>query len=278
MAEVTMIQPDAAAQIAANRARYEALKAAGTGQAPKAMPPLSAVGAPLPEGDLVFRETVPGGWYATYRLAAGQRLRITSPQGESAVALLAWNAHDPSERLNHADSIKIQWTAALGPGRLLFSDMGRVLLSIVADSSGAHDVLAGGLNAAGVARKFGAAPGLRNTRDNFVLAAGKFGLGPRDIPPFITFFAPVQVDGDGALAWRDGVRQPGDFVELRAEMDLLVALSNCPHPLDPAPEYRAGPAEVAVLAAIPPASDDFCRTATPEAVRGFAQTDAYRPL
>lgn len=278
MAEGTMTQPDVAMQIAANRARYEALKAAGTGQAPKAMPPLSARPASVPPEGVTLVETIPGGWYANYRLNAGQRMRISIPQGESAVALLAWNAHDVSERLNHADSIKIQWTAALGPGRLLFSDMGRVLLSIVADSSGAHDVLAGGLNAAGVARKYGAAPGLRNTRDNFVLAAGKFGLGPRDIPPFITFFAPVQVDEDGALTWRDGVRQPGDFVELRAEMDLLVALSNCPHPLDPAPHYGAAPADVAVLAAIPPASDDFCRTATAEAVRGFAQTDAYRPL
>ncbi len=167
---------------------------------------------------------------------------------------------------------------ALGPGRLLFSDMGRVLLSILADSSGAHDVLAGGLNAAGVARKYGADPGLRNTRSNFVLAAGKFGLGPRDIPPFISFFAPVGVAEDGRLVWRDGVRQAGDFVELRAEMDLLIALSNCPHPLDPTPTYTAGPVEVAVLDALPQAEADFCRTATPEAVRGFAQTDAYRTL
>ena len=274
-----MSPTDTETLIAQNRARYEALKSAGTGAAPKAMPrPTPRDAAPIAADKTIFAETIPGGWYANYRLKAGERLRISSPEGTAAVALLAWNAADTSERLNHADSIKIQWTAALGKGRLIFSDMGRVLLSITEDSSGAHDVLAGGLNATGVARKYGDDPALRNTRTNFVLAAGKFGLTPRDIPPFVTFFAPVSVADDGTLSWRDGRRQPGDFVELRAEMDLLVALSNCPHPLDPAPAYTAGPADIAVLAATPVPDTDFCRTATPEAVRGFENTDTYRTM
>jgi urea carboxylase-associated protein 2 len=265
-------------QITANRARYEALKAAGTGQAPKAMPQPT----PLADGEIdpaavVFSETIPGGWYANYRLKAGERLRIASPGGQSAVALLAWNASDTSERLNHADTIKIQWTAALGKGRLLFSDMGRVLLSVVEDTSGVHDVLAGGLNAAGVIRKYGDDPRLRNTRTNFILAAAKFGLDRRDIPPFISFFAPVVVAEEGGLVWREGVRKPGDFVELRAEIDLLVALSNCPHPLDPSAQYTAGPVDMALLRPSAVVGDDFCRTATPEAVRGFENTSAYRP-
>lgn len=270
---------DTKAQIEENRRRYEALKAAGTGQAPKAMPaPTARDAAPINADEVVLRQTVPGGWYANYTIKAGERLRLTDTTGKASVALLAWNAADTSERINHADSIKIQWTAALGKGRLIFSDMGRVLLSIVEDTSGAHDVLAGGLNAAGTARIFGADPNLRNTRDNMLLAAGKVGLGPRDIPPLVTFFAPVSVAEDGALAWQDGVKQAGDFVELRAEMDLLVAISCCPHPLDPALVYAPGPVEVAVLPARPVAEDDFCRTATPEAVRGFANTDAYRAL
>ena len=265
-------------QIDENRARYEALKAAGTGQAPKAMPGPTALGQGAPDpAAIILAETVPGGWYANYRLRAGERLRIAAPQGNSAVALLAWNAADTSERLNHADTIKIQWTAALGKGRLLFSDMGRVLLSIIEDSSGAHDVLAGGLSAAGVSRKYGEDPQLRNTRTNMVLAAAKFGLDPRDIPPLISFFAPVAVAADGALAWQSHRRKAGDFVELRAEMDLRVAISNCPHPLDPAPTYTAGPVEIALLQPAFAAGEDFCRLATPEAVRGFENTAAYRP-
>lgn len=273
MAAVT----DTESLIADNRARYEALKAAGTGQARLAMPPPSPLPAPA-DGPPLLNESIPGGWYANYRLRAGDRIRIATPGGDGAVALIAWNAHDTSERLNHADTIKIQWTAALGKGRLLFSDMGRVLLSIVEDSSGAHDVLAGGLSPAGVASKYGPDPALRNTRTNLVLAAGKFGLDPRDIPPVITFFAPVQVADDGTLAWRDGVRRPGDYVELRAELDLLLVLSNCPHPLDPDPAYAPGAVDVAIFPAAPPTADDFCRTATPEARRGFENTDAYRPL
>lgn len=270
---------DIESQIAENRRRYEALKAAGTGQAPKAMPAPTGHGeAPIAEGETVFAEIVPGGWYANYRLKAGERLRLTNVEGNACVALLAWNAADTSERINHADSIKIQWTAALGKGRLIFSDMGRVLASIVEDTSGAHDVLAGGLNAGGVARKFGDDPSYRNTRTNLVLAAGKFGLDARDIPPHVNFFAPVAVAGEGQLTWQDGVRRAGDFVELRAEIDLLLAISNCPHPLDPASDYAPGPVAVAVLGAKPRKADDFCRTATPEAVRGFDNTDAYRAM
>lgn len=276
-----MIASDAEtqSQIEANRARYEALKAAGTGQAQKAMPgPTSLTDTPPDTEAIIFSESVPGGWYANYRIKAGERIRIASPSGTSAVALVAWNALDTSERLNHADSIKIQWTAALGKGRLLFSDMGRVLLSITEDSSGAHDVLAGGLNATAVARKYGPDTTLRNTRTNLVLAAGKHGLDARDIPPFVTFFAPVIVAEDGTLHWRDGVRKAGDFVELRAEMDLLLTISNCPHPLDPAPSYVAGPIDISILAAGPVDAEDLCRTATPEARRGFENTNGYRMM
>lgn len=265
-------------QIAENRRRYEALKAAGTGQAPKAMPEPTPIGATTQATPPILEETVPGGWYATYRLKAGQCLRLTNVTGCASVALVAWNASDTSERINHADSIKIQWTAALAKGRLIFSDMGRVLFSIVEDTSGAHDVLAGGLNISATAAKFGDDPTLRNTRDNLVLAAGKFGLDRRDIPQLVTFFAPVAVGDDGSLRWKDGIRRAGDFVELRAEMDLLVALSNCPHPLDPAATYAPGPVEVTVLPAQAVNAADFCRTATPEAIRGFENTDAYRTL
>ena len=272
---MTILSPEA--QIAENRRRYEALKAAGTGNAPRQMPPPTARGAaqPAPK-DVVLNEAIPGGWYANYRLRAGEHLRIENKDGTSAVALLAWNAADTSERLNHADTVKIQWTAALQKGRLVFSDMGRVLLSIVEDSSGAHDILVGGSSAATNARRYGDNPGLRNTRTNMQLAAAKFGLGPRDIPPLVTYFAPVFVAEDGTFAWRDGAREAGDLIELRAEMDLLVALSNCPHPLDPAPTYAPGPVTATIFKGLPVLEEDFCRTATVEAIRGFENTDAFR--
>lgn len=271
-----IIEQEDAAQIAENRRRYEALKSAGTGQAPRSMPPATAPdAAPIDASSIIARETIPGGWYANYLLTRGERLRIVNKEGTSSAALLAWSASDPSERLNHADTIKIQWTAALQKGRVLFSDMGRVLLSIVEDTSGAHDVLVGGSSPSGNLARYGANRAVRDTQTNILLAAAKFGLGRRDIPPLVAFFAPVSVDQTGRIGWNDDQRKAGDFVELRAEMDLMIAISNCPHPLDPARTYAPGPLEITRLSGVPVDPADFCRTGTPEALRGFENTDAF---
>ena len=180
--------------------------------------------------------------------------------------MLAWSAADPSERLNLPDTIKVQWTTAIARGRVLFSDMGRVLFSVTEAASSAHDGLVGVSTAAANAARY---PGpTRNSRDNFILAAGKLGLDRRDIPSALTFFAPVRVDAAGKFTWRDDLRVPGDYVELRAEMDLTIALSNCPHPLDPDPVYAPSPVTVTRFR-LPVAADDLCRTATAESMRGF---------
>jgi urea carboxylase-associated protein 2 len=256
------------ALIAANTRRYEELKAAGQDHAPRALPaPTERWSVMLPPGPL-HRETIPGGWYWTVKVLAGEALRLSLPESPSAISLIAWNAADTSERLNYADTVKVQWTAALGKGRVIFSDMGKVMFSIVEDTTGAHDALMGGSTPASNRARYGAGH-MRNTRDNFVLAAGKLGLDRRDIPPCITFFAPVRTNEAGGFVWLEGKRQQGDFVDLRAEMDVLVALSNCPHPLDPNPAYDPKPVEVVRFQAPAPAADDLCRTATQEAVRGF---------
>ena len=266
---------DAAAEAAENRRRYEALRAEGVAHAPRALPPPTPRdGAPIDPAAIIRREIIPGGWYAPLKLRRGEALRIVNTGGTSAAALVAWNADDTSERLNYADTIKVQWTAALRKGRILLSDMGRVLLSIVEDTSGRHDALAGGSTAATTKAAYGR-DGLRNTRDSFTLASAKLGLSRRDVPPCVTFFAPVSVDPGGGLRWEEGIRRAGDFVDLRAEMDLLVALSNCPHPLDPARPYAPGPVELVRFRAPPAPSDDLCRTATAEAVRAFENTDSY---
>lgn len=254
------------ALIEANKRRYEELKAAS--HAPAALPPPTPRGSVLlPAGDLA-REVIPGGWYWTTQLKAGEALRIALMDGPSSVAFIAWNAVDTSERLNYADTVKIQWTAALGKGRVLFSDMGRVMVSLIEDTTGAHDALAGGSTRASNRARYGNKV-LRNTRDNFILAAGKLGLDRRDIPPCLTFFAPVRTAAEGKLVWAEDTRQAGDFVDLRAEMDLIIALSNCPHPLDPAPTYAPKPVEAIRFPAPPAGPDDLCRTATAEAARGF---------
>lgn len=186
---------------------------------------------------------------------------------------MLWNADDTSERLNPADTVKVQWTARIGQGKLLLSDMGRVLASITADSFGLHDCIAGGSTPESNARKYGEASTVRNTRDNFLLAASKQGLGPRDVGPCMTFFAPVTTDETGRLVWR-GTAQGSHHVDLRAEMNLIVAVSNCPHPLAPGTRFDPRPLRAVVWRSPPAAASDFCRTATEEAVRAFENTDA----
>lgn len=249
-----------------HRHRYDALlvRARSRPPAPRRAPP------PIEPAALRHRETVPGGWYWSVRLPRGRGLRVVNSAGSSCISLMAWNAADPSERLNVADTVKVQWTTRITTGHLLLSDMGRVLMSITADGCGRHDALVGGSTAGSNARRYGR-PGLRNTRDNLLLAAAKYGLSRRDVPPCFTLFARIGTDEAGRLLWQ-GDGMPGEAVDLRAEMDLLVVLSNCPHPLDDAPEYAPEPIEALVHDMPRARPDDHCRKGE-EAARAFARTD-----
>ncbi|WP_064709219.1 urea amidolyase associated protein UAAP1 [Rhizobium bangladeshense] len=256
-------------EIAANRVRYEEHQKKGLEFAPKALPGPSQLPAPAIDADAIIQqETVPGGWYWSTRLLRGEAIRIDQGEGNSTLALVAWNAEDTSERINLVDTAKVQWTTALGKGRVIFSDMGRVMFSMIEDSSGAHDCLMGGSTAASNASKY---PGerTRNTRGNLILVAVKLGLERRDIPGILNLFAPVRLSEGGSFGWHGKRSNSGDYVDLRAEMDMLVGFSTCPHPLDPDPTYQPKPVVITRYKAALPLADDLCRTATAEAARGF---------
>jgi uncharacterized protein len=260
-----------AQQIAENRRRYEELRAAGQELTPKGLPePTALDGAPISPDAVIHRETVPAGWYTTLMLRRGEALRIVDDTGKASVSLLAWREEDTSERINCADTIKVQWSAAISKGRVILSDMGRVLFSLIEDSCGAHDLLVGGSTPASVLASTGA--GGRNTQENFLAAASKIGLGVRDIAPCITFFAPVALDDAGRFVWKEGRKRAGDFVDLRAEMNLIVVASNCAHPLNPA-SSAGGTATLIRHEMRSAGAEDLCRTASPEAIRAFAFTD-----
>jgi urea carboxylase-associated protein 2 len=259
----------------AHRARYEALRLAGQGEVARALPPASdrRLAHSLPPSDVSRREQLPGGWYWTTRLARGDALRIVDSAGASPVALLAWCVADPSERIHLADTMKVQWSATLCKGRIIYTDMGRVALSIIEDSSGAHDALVGPTTAASMRSALGEGV-WRNSRDNFLAASAKLGLSRRDIPPCLSLFAPVSVDVQGRFVWTENRRRPGDFVDLRAEMDLWVVLSNAGHPLNP--KLSACPPAVELLLHKPTASaSELCRHASPEAERAFEFTERH---
>ena len=256
------------------RQRYLELKSRA--QATNTRRPAASVTASpvaIPNDAVLIEETIPGGWYWTHRIGRDHTLRIAGDAGTEGVSVLIWNADDTSERLNPADTVKVQWTARIGLGKLLLSDMGRVLASITADSYGLHDCIAGGSTPESNARKYGDTTMHRNTRDNFLLAAAKHGLGPRDIGPCITFFAGVATNDIGRLVWTSGPASD-PYVDLRAEMNLLVALSNCPHPISPNRRFEAPPVRAVIWRSPPLAASDLPRTASEEAMRAFENTDA----
>jgi urea carboxylase-associated protein 2 len=252
----------------ANRRRYEELRAAGQEAMPQPLPAATAIGAaPIQPDAIISHEEVAAGWYATIRLRRGDGLRIVDPSGLSSVSMIAWRAEDTSERINCADTVKVQWSAALSKGRIILSDMGRVVFSVIEDSCGAHDIMVGG------STPTTSGEGVRNTRENFIAGAAKIGLGLRDIPPCVTFFAPVSLDESGRLAWSQQRKRPGDFVDLRAEMNAILVLSNCSHPIDPAGPSASRPVSLIRHRVGLAAPDDPCRNGSAEARRAFEFTD-----
>ena len=222
---------------------------------------------------ITWDEVIPGGAYWSRIIKRGSTLRLVAPEGSRGVAFLCYNADNTIERYNAADTAKIQFNAFLKKGMLLYSDMGRVLFSITEDTCGLHDTLGGCSNLA-TNSKYGEGD-FKNSRDNFLLALIKRNLGKKDIMPNLNLFTRISVDPDGNLSWAEKTAQPGDFIDLRAEMNVLVVLSNCPHPLDPSPTYDAKPIRAIVWNAPASTADDPMRTGNPEAVRGFQNTDAY---
>ena len=232
--------------------------------------------------DALFEETLQPGTAWSHILKRGTALRLTDIEGGANVGAIVYNADCPVERLNIPDTLKAQHIARLTQGFVLYSDMGRVLCSLTADTVGWHDALGGCLDAAAVEAKYGAARYQecrndfhRNARDGFLIELEKYGLGPRDLSPNINFFSKVAVAEDGAMTYTEGHSPPGGSVEMRAEMNVLIVLNSCPHPLDPNPRYAPKPVRLSLRRVPPPAAGDACRVSRPENGRGFTLTERY---
>jgi urea carboxylase-associated protein 2 len=231
---------------------------------------------------ILWEETVQPGASWSHVLKRGAMLRITDLEGGANVGALFYNFECPAERFNLPDTLKAQHIARLTKGFVLYSDMGRVLCSIVEDSVGWHDPLGGCSNAALVRRKYGEAryqehrnDCFKNGRDSFLVELAKWGLGPRDLVANINFFSRVDVAAGGAMSFHPGNSSANSFVELRAEMNTLAILNTCPHPLDPNPAYSPKPVQLSCRRAEPVAADDPCRISRPENGRGFLLTERY---
>lgn len=231
---------------------------------------------------VIFEEDIPGGGLWSWILRRHTTLRIIDLEGGANVSLMAFNADAPLDRLNLPDTLKAQYTARLTHGHVLMSDMGRALLSITTDTCGWHDPLSGHNNAGQVRAKYGERnyqqarnDWYRNAHDNFLVELGKHGLGKRDLVANVNFFSRVDVDDDGRMVFHAGNSKAGNYVDLRAEMNVLVALTTCQHPLDPAQTYSPKPVKLTVFNSPPPAPDDYCRNLRGENQRSFTLTERY---
>ena len=192
----------------------------------------------------LYEELVPGGGHTSFVLKRGQLLRLTDIEGGANVSLLLLNAHEKSERLNLPDTLKCQHTARLTAGHCLYSDMGRILAAITADTCGWHDSMGGLLNAAEVTEKYGQGRYqelrngfFRNGMDNLLVELGKWDLGLADLLMNLNLFSKITVDRDGCFHFEAGNSKAGDYIELYAPMDTLVVLTALQHPMDPNPQY-----------------------------------------
>ncbi len=218
-------------------------------------------------------------------IGRGRTLRLTDLEGGANVGLLLYHAAVPSERYNMPDTLKGQHIFHLRAPYCLHSDMGRILASITSDSVGWHDTVCGCSDAQLVTEKYGVRNYQaarhdyhRNARDAFLIELAKWGLGPRDLVANVNLFSKVVADEAGRLAFVPGNSPRGSHVSLRFELDTLVVLNTCQHPLDPDPKYHPREVKLEVFRTPPVAGDDPSRRCRPENGRAFQNTETYVAL
>lgn len=229
--------------------------------------------------DNVYSETLPGGRAWSMVIRRHHAVRLTALEAGANLSALLFNAEHPLERYNMPDTLKAQYTFFLTAGHVLYSDMGRILMSITEDSCGWHDTVCGVSHRALLAEKCGEGHyqqlhnGFhRSGRELFLVELGKWGLGKRDLVANVNFFSKAAVDAAGNLALLPDHCQAGDSVLLRAEMDTLLVLNTAPHPLAPAGPYAPAPVKIEIFPCEPASEFDICRLSRPENARGFANT------
>src|ERR1700758_406816 len=211
---------------------------------------------------VLWEETIQPGASWSHVLKRGTGLRVTDLEGGANVGGIFYNYECPTERYNMPDTLKAQHIVRLTTGFVLYSDMGRILLSVTADAVGWHDPIGGTSNRKLVEAKYGASSYQKdrndyhkNGRDSFLVELGKWGLGPRDLVANVNFFSRVDVADDGSMSYHPGNSKPGAYIELRAEMNVLTIINTCQHPLDPNPKYDPKPVHLSIRR-VPPAGPD----------------------
>ena len=197
----------------------------------------------------IVNHTLPSGEPYLLHFRQGQTLRIVDLEGNQAVDVIFYNAQDLAEHYSATDTLLAQGGIYLSTGSVLMSSEGRAMLTITADTCGRHDTLGGACAAESNTVRYALQKKyMHSCRDNYLLALqhADLGLGKRDLVPNVNFFMNVPVTSDGQLTFADGISGPGKYVELRAEMDILMLVSNCPQLNNPCNAYHPTPAQFLV--------------------------------
>jgi len=233
---------------------------------------------------LTAREVLPGAATWSGVLRRGSALELEDIEGGANVALLLLDAHRPSERLNVPDTLKAQHVARITAGVALYSDMGRVLASVIEDTGGWHDPLCGHGRQGDLDDLYGPTSYAsernavrRGAREELIVELAKHGLGARDLAATINLFSKVTVDAAGRLCFHPGSSAAGSRVVLRADTDVLVLLNSAPHPLQRTPDWEPRPVGLAVRTVGVAGPGDPVRLACAENGRGFAATERTQP-
>lgn len=234
------------------------------------------------QGEPLYSYEIPGGCHWSFNVRKGLALKLTDAQGGANLGALFYNPENLLERYNAPDTLKCQHTFKLTKGHCLYSDMGRIFCSIIEDSLGWHETVCGNLqqhklNAKYREHSYQQHQNLwtRAGHESFLVELAKVGLGIKDLAANVNFFSKVATDKLGNLSYAVDHSQPGHSVSLRFEMDTLVILHTCPHPLNPARDYPRKPVLCEIFSVPTVTEDDYCLNFCPENRRGFANNRLY---
>lgn len=222
------------------------------------------------------------GSHWSLKMRRGSIMRLSDVSGNANVGMLFYNPENLLERYNAPDTLKCQHTFKLTKGNCLYSDMGRIFASIIDDSVGWHETVSGNSHASHVEEKWGKRDyqqdhnnWKQNGHDAFLVELAKYGLGEADLAANLNWFSKVTVSNEGAMQLDANHSKAGSQVTLRFEMDTLVLLHTCPHPLDESASYPKKSIHIELGQAPTVNDDDYCKNFRPENGRGFQNNTLY---
>jgi hypothetical protein len=233
--------------------------------------------------NVVLKEILPSSVKWSKIIKRGQTVRLKALGENASLSAMFYNASNVAERFNSADTVKVQWNAFLGKGKVLFSEMGRVLFAITDDTTeGLLDVLGGISNERVIKENFGGEATYQSCRngyhksdkENFLIELGKYGMGNKDLIQALNLFRKVDVKEGSKLVLNQRCAKEGEYIDLTAHMDILLVLSNTPHSMDKSGVYKPSDVEISIFESVEIKDEDY-KDYSDEAKRGFKNTNRY---